>query len=68
MIVFHKILNERIVFAAPRASMYRCLLKECFTRSYVIMMVPNCKQQKKDVKFLANRDDEHKKRMKDVTF
>jgi hypothetical protein len=31
-------------------------------------MVPNCKQQKKDVKFLANRDDEHKKRMKDVTF
>jgi hypothetical protein len=31
------------------------------------MMMPNCKQQKKDVKFLANNDDEHIKPMKDVT-
>jgi len=30
-------------------------------------MMPNCKQQKKDVKFLANNGDEHIKPMKDVT-
>lgn len=59
-------MNE-LCYAAPRASMYRCLLEECFTRNYLIIMVPNCKQQKKDFKSPVNWDDEHKEPTKDVT-